>query len=1055
MRGHSRDMSETAIPEGTAARDQREALADLLRARAGRPKTYPLSLLQQGIWLVEQLEPGQPAFNMSIALRLVGALDRGAFARSLAEVVRRHGTLRTTFRSSSGRPVQVVAPATQPALWWVDLSALAPRARGEEVERRLAVEARRPFDLERGPLLRSTVFCLAETEHALLLNVHHLVADAWSLGVLTRELVELYAAFSRGGSSPLSELPLQYADFAVWQRARFTSGGAAALVDYWRARLDGWVELRLPTDHPRPPARSFRGGTVRLAIPEGPTATLRALAQAEGATLSMVLAALCQILLGRWTGQEDVVLGLPIAGRNRIETEGLIGPFNNMVVLRTALAGDLSWRAHLARVREAALGAYAHQDLPFEQLVRELGWRGDPGRHPVVQVALNVRNVPAAARQLPGLSLHPLGHESGSARLDLELILWEEPAGLQGSLIYATDLFSAATAARLARHFERLAAAVAADPGQRLAELSALLPNDEIPADTGARAAPGAAAPARNGLPSTPVERALAALFAEVLEVKKVGLHDNFFVLGGDSLRAMQVRLAIERDFAVDVSLQEILEKPSVAALAALIGERQGAQPDLLAEIEQLSDEEALRLLTAAAEPEADRMEHWLIARLAEYGDRPALVSADRPVSYRELLAATAEQVAELRARGVKRGESVALVGDYSPATTALLLALVENGNVAVPLTPAGWEGREAHLDLARVSAVFEEDPEVGWRFSRRVVAGDPPPLLAQLRGEGEPGLVVFSSGSTGEVKASLHRFNRILDKFRQRRTGQRTLLFLLMDHLGGLNTLLHILSNGGTAVTVEERSPQAVCRAIARHQVELLPTTPTFLTMLLLSGAFREHDLSSLTLITYGSEPMPESTLRALHAAFPGVRKKQTYGLSEVGALRTRSRAPDSLWVQVGGEQFATRVVDGMLWIRAESAMLGYLNAPSPFDADGWLNTGDMVEIDGEYLRILGRASEIINVGGEKVYPAEVESVLLEMENVRDATVRGRPNPVTGKVVTATLSLFEPEDPRSLARRVREFCQGRLARFKIPVVVEISPGELPGARFKKMREIP
>jgi acyl-CoA synthetase (AMP-forming)/AMP-acid ligase II len=286
----------------------------------------------------------------------------------------------------------------------------------------------------------------------------------------------------------------------------------------------------------------------------------------------------------------------------------------------------------------------------------------------------------------------------------------------------------------------------------------------------------------------------------------------------------------------------------------------------------------------------------------------------------------------------------------------------------------------------------------------------------------------------------------------RKRRPPFRTLVFMELDHIGGFNTLFHVLCDGGTLVPSRERTPRAVARAIERHRVQLLPTTPTFLNMLLVSEAYREHDLSSLELITYGTEPMPQSTLEALNQVFPKVRFKQTYGLSELGILPTASKDSQSLWLRVGGDGYETRIVGGTLWIRARSAMLGYLNAPSPFDAEGWLNTGDAVEVQGDYLHILGRASEAINVGGEKVYPAEVESILLKMENILDATAYGKRSPVTGNVVVATVRLRHPEDPLLLEQRMRAFCEGRLQPYKIPVLLVIDDGERHTARFKKMR---
>lgn len=442
---------------------------------------------------------------------------------------------------------------------------------------------------------------------------------------------------------------------------------------------------------------------------------------------------------------------------------------------------------------------------------------------------------------------------------------------------------------------------------------------------------------------------------------------------------------------------------------------------------------------------------HWFLERMAEHADAPAIVWDDRAYTYADLLARAGQWGADLAAAGVGRGQVVSVEGDYSPGAVSLLLALVAAGAVVVPLTRSVEAHRAEFLEVAEVQAEVRFDDGDGWALTRRDAAVTNP-LTRRLTDAGAAGLVLFSSGSTGRNKAALHDLGPLLEKFRVRRTRQVALTFLLLDHIGGINTLLYTLSNGGTVVSVRSRDPDVVCRAIARHRVELLPTSPTFLNLLLISEAYRGHDLSSLRLITYGTEVMPEATLRRAGEAFPGVRLLQTYGLSELGILRSKSRDSGSLWVKVGGEGFETKVVDGVLWVRARSAMLGYLNAPSPFDADGWMNTQDAVEVDGEYVRILGRRSEIVNVGGQKVYPAEVESALLQMPNVRDATVVGEPNPITGQIVVARLNLAEPEDPTDLKRRVRAFCRERLASYKVPVKVEIAGGDQHGARFKKMR---
>lgn len=441
----------------------------------------------------------------------------------------------------------------------------------------------------------------------------------------------------------------------------------------------------------------------------------------------------------------------------------------------------------------------------------------------------------------------------------------------------------------------------------------------------------------------------------------------------------------------------------------------------------------------------------WLLDRMAGWSETWAIVWRDQPFTYGWLSENIDSWGRQLETSSVQPGQVVALEGDYSPKVCALLLALIERRVIVVPLTSASESQKEEFMETAEVQVVFAFDDTENWRVHRRNVVVEHP-LTRQLIELGDPGLILFSSGSTGKSKAALHNFSAILEKFKMRRHALCTLVFLMLDHIGGLNTLFYTLSNSGTAVVVESRDPSIVCQAIERHGVELLPTSPTFLNLLLISEAYRDYDLSSLKLITYGTEAMPEYTLKRINEILPGVRLLQTYGLSELGILRSKSKDSKSLWVKVGGEGFETKVVDGILWIRARSAMMGYLNAPSPFDAEGWFNTGDAVEVDGEYVRILGRQSEIINVGGEKVHPAEVESVLMEMENIKDVVVRGERNPITGNMVVARVNLLEPEDVVALKKRIRAFCKDKLARFKIPVKVEVVESDQFSARFKKLR---
>ncbi|MDH4065125.1 MAG: fatty acid--CoA ligase family protein [Acidobacteriota bacterium] len=441
-------------------------------------------------------------------------------------------------------------------------------------------------------------------------------------------------------------------------------------------------------------------------------------------------------------------------------------------------------------------------------------------------------------------------------------------------------------------------------------------------------------------------------------------------------------------------------------------------------------------------------MAHWLRASMSARGEAIAVASTDGEWSYSELLHRA--DAWEPVLASVPPAAVVAFDGDYGPGTISLLLALTWRGNVAVPLSRDVAAHHEDFASTAQAEfwiTSTESEPRVrstGFRAEH--------PFYGVLQERKAPGLVLFSSGSTGAHKAAVHDLSRLLDKFKTERPRLTTLVFLQLDHIGGINTLFHTLANGGTAVVAESRSAEAVCRAIARHQVELLPTSPTFLNLLLLSEETRRHDLSSLKVITYGTEPMPESTLRRTAAAFPGASLRQTYGLSELGILRCQSRSADSLWVRVGGEGYETKIVDGRLWIRAHSAMLGYLNAPSPFDADGFFDTGDLVDADGDWIRLRGRQSEIINVGGSKVYPAEVESVLLDLDNVADVTVTGERHPITGHIVVATVRLRAPEPLDSFKARLREHCRHRLSAYKIPARIRFTEADLYSARFKRSR---
>jgi len=437
---------------------------------APRGAPLPLSFAQERLWFIHRLNPESAAYNVPVFLRLDGALSVAALERALGEIVRRHQVLRTTFPEIDGAAVQVVAPFTGFTLPVETLS-----GDGDAVERRAAAEAGRPFDLASELAFRAVLLRLGDDRHVLLITLHHLVSDGWSLDLFFRELSALYGAEVEGRASPLAELPVQYADYALWQREQLRGEALERALAYWRERLRGAPELlELPTDHPRPPAPSFGGATVPVALPAALSARLRALGRREGATPYMVLLAAFQLLLARYAGNEDVVVGSPIAGRTRGEVEGLVGFFVNTLVLRTDLSGDPPFREVLRRVRETALGAYEHQEVPFEKLVAEL----HPGRTlshaPLVQVTFALQGAEGPPRTLPGLAVTDMGAVTGTAKFDLSLALTETADGIRGGLTYSTDLFERATAERLVAQLGRVLEQVADDPARPLSRLALL-----------------------------------------------------------------------------------------------------------------------------------------------------------------------------------------------------------------------------------------------------------------------------------------------------------------------------------------------------------------------------------------------------------------------------------------------------------------------------------------------------------------------------------------------------------------------------------------------------
>ena len=460
--------------------EKRELLAQLLRKRAGAPRSHPLSFAQERLWFLDRLTRGSAAYNIPTAVRLSGRLDLAAFERSINEIRRRHEALRTTFSVRDEDPVQLVGPAEPLPVPLTDLGHLPEAEREEEARRLVTEEGQTPFSLEEGPLLRVRVLRLADEEHVVMVTMHHIVSDGWSMDVLLRELIVLYQAFSAGQPSPLPELPIQYGDFARRQRQALGGGAAEAQVAYWKRQLEGIPPvLRLPTDRPRPEAPSFRGAFASRGLPAELTEPLKALSRRHGATLFITLLTAFKVLLHFYSKQDDIVVGTPSAGREGVETEGLIGFFINTLILRTRIQGDPGFGELLGEVRRVVLEAQAHRDVPFEKVVEAAQPQRSVGHMPLFQVTFAFTNAPRRPPELPGLRMYEFGALSGTSKVDLELVTVETAQNFIASLQYNTDLFNAATADRMLAHFETLLAHILARPEIRLGELTGALAEAE------------------------------------------------------------------------------------------------------------------------------------------------------------------------------------------------------------------------------------------------------------------------------------------------------------------------------------------------------------------------------------------------------------------------------------------------------------------------------------------------------------------------------------------------------------------------------------------------
>lgn len=440
-----------------------------------------------------------------------------------------------------------------------------------------------------------------------------------------------------------------------------------------------------------------------------------------------------------------------------------------------------------------------------------------------------------------------------------------------------------------------------------------------------------------------------------------------------------------------------------------------------------------------------------LLQKIETRGQGEALIDQGRTYTFNDLVKKIAHHKSTFLSLGLKSGQVVALQSDYSLQSISTLLALWSNKNIVV-LIPMNSKNQDSLLAETQTEWMIYSKTKDEIHCEKTASQVDHP-LLVALQKSRAPGFVIFSSGSTGKAKAILHDVERFLSKFETADKPLRTLVFLLFDHIAGLDTLFYILCSGGVIVIPERRETNYICRLIREHGVEVLPTSPTFLNLLCLSHQNEHYDLSSLKVITYGSEPMTPIILSRVQKVFPDVKIIQKYGLSELGSPRSESKKENSLWIKIKDHHCQTKIVDNILWIKSKSTMLGYLNVPISIPSDGWFSTGDEVQVDGDWIKILGRKSDLIIVGGEKVYPSEVESVLLEMLNIKDVTVNGEAHSLMGNIVVAKVHLCELCEEKKMLKEIRAYCKNRLEAYKIPVKLEILTEAPVTHRHKKLRK--